>query len=85
MIRCFSIACIGTPNAANVTEYVIAEVGCVGKTIIDFVSNSPVGLRKSTIQNPSTGQSQMNTFSHGFMLVLLIIHMFNRSNGVLHS
>ncbi|CAF1317920.1 unnamed protein product [Rotaria sp. Silwood1] len=48
-------ACIGTPIGSNVTEYVIAQVYCPGKTITDFVTSSPVGLRKSTIQNPSSG------------------------------
>ncbi|CAF3704333.1 unnamed protein product [Rotaria sp. Silwood1] len=52
-------ACIGTPIGSNVTEYVIAEVGCTGKTIIDFTSSSPVGMKKSVIQNPSTGIYQI--------------------------
>ena len=59
---CSVIACIGTPIGANVTEYVIAEVGCPGKYIADFVTNSPVGLTKSTIQNPSTGEE--STLAH---------------------
>ena len=48
-------ACIGTPIGSNVTEFVIAQVGCSGKSIIDFTTTSPVGLRKTAIQNPSTG------------------------------
>ncbi|CAF2851074.1 unnamed protein product [Rotaria sp. Silwood2] len=52
-------ACIGTPIGSNVTEYVIAQIGCTGKTIIDFTSSSPVGMTKSTIQNPSTGIYQI--------------------------
>ena len=49
------VACIGVPIGATITEYVIAEVGCTGKTIIEFVTNSPIGMTKSIIQNPSTG------------------------------
>ncbi|CAF3285324.1 unnamed protein product [Rotaria sp. Silwood2] len=52
-------ACIGTQIGSNVTEYVIAQIGCTGKTIVDFVSSSPVGMTKSTIQNPSTGIYQI--------------------------
>ncbi|CAF2051870.1 unnamed protein product [Rotaria magnacalcarata] len=52
-------AYIGTPIGTNVTEYVIAQVGCTGKTIIDFTSSSPVGMTKSTIQNPNTGIYQI--------------------------
>ncbi|CAF1080336.1 unnamed protein product [Rotaria sordida] len=52
-------ACIGTPIGSTVSEYVIAQIGCSGKTIIDFTSSSPVGMTKSTIQNPSTGIYQI--------------------------
>jgi hypothetical protein len=48
-------ACIGIDIGANVTEFVIAQVGCTGKSIIDFVTSTPVGMTKSVIQNPSTG------------------------------
>ena len=51
----FLKACIGTPIGSNVTEYVIAQIGCTGKSITEFTTNSPVGLTKSAIQNPSTG------------------------------
>ncbi|CAM4803939.1 unnamed protein product [Rotaria magnacalcarata] len=43
-------AYIGTPIGTNVTEYVIAQVGCTGKTIIDFTSSSPVGMTKRIYQ-----------------------------------
>ncbi|UJR14593.1 hypothetical protein I4U23_001588 [Adineta vaga] len=46
-------ACIGTPIGSNVTEYVIVQVFCAGKTITDFVSSTPVGMTKSVILNPS--------------------------------
>jgi hypothetical protein len=36
-------------------ETVIAQVTCPGKTITDFVTSSPMGLRKSAIMNPSPG------------------------------
>ncbi|CAF3771940.1 unnamed protein product [Rotaria sordida] len=52
-------ACIGTPIGSTVSEYVIAQIGCSGKTIIDFTSSSPVGMTKSTIENPSTGIYQV--------------------------
>ncbi|CAF0857108.1 unnamed protein product [Adineta ricciae] len=48
-------ACIGTPIGSNVTEYVIVQVYCAGKTIIDFITSTPVGMTKSTILNPSPG------------------------------
>lgn len=48
-------ACIGTLVGSNVTEYVIVQIGCSGKTIVDFTTNTPVGMTKSAIQNPSTG------------------------------
>ncbi|UJR08422.1 hypothetical protein I4U23_012692 [Adineta vaga] len=48
-------ACIGTPIGSNVTEYVIVQVYCPGKAIVDFVSSSPVGMTKSAILNPSPG------------------------------
>ncbi|UJR14650.1 hypothetical protein I4U23_001643 [Adineta vaga] len=48
-------ACIGTPIGSNVTEYVIVQVYCPGKSIIDFVSSSPIGMSKSAILNPSPG------------------------------
>ena len=48
-------ACIGVDVGQNITEYVIVQVGCPGKTIIDFVSSTPIGMTKSGIQNPSTG------------------------------
>jgi hypothetical protein len=51
----FFLACIGTPIGSNVTEYVVVQVYCPGKTIIDFITSSPIGLIKSTIQNPSSG------------------------------
>lgn len=49
------LACIGVDIGASIVEYVIAQVGCSGKTITDFTTTSPVGLTKSAIQNPSTG------------------------------
>lgn len=36
-------------------ETVIAQVGCAGKTIVEFTTSSPIGLTKSAIINPSTG------------------------------
>ena len=50
------LACIGTPIGSNVTEYVIAEVGCSGKTIIDFVSNS---IRAQVSHSLRTGTRRM--------------------------
>ena len=41
----------------NITEFVVVQVGCPGKTIIDFITSTPVGMTKSAIQNPSTGKS----------------------------
>ena len=49
------LACIGVDVGQNITEYVIAEIGCAGKIVKDFTSSTPVGMIKSTIQNPSTG------------------------------
>ncbi|CAF4309628.1 unnamed protein product, partial [Rotaria sp. Silwood2] len=53
------IACVGTPIGSNVTEYVIVQVYCSGKSIVDFITSSPVGLTKSEIQNPSSGIYQI--------------------------
>ncbi|UJR14644.1 hypothetical protein I4U23_001637 [Adineta vaga] len=47
-------ACIGTPIGSNVTEYIIVQVYCPGQSIVDFISSSPVGLKKSAILHPST-------------------------------
>ncbi|CAF4693046.1 unnamed protein product [Rotaria sp. Silwood2] len=50
-------ACVGISIGLNVTEYVIVQVYCSGKSIVDFITSSPVGLTKSGIQNPSSGMS----------------------------
>ncbi|CAF0805972.1 unnamed protein product [Adineta ricciae] len=52
-------ACIGTPIGSNVTEYVIVQVGCTGQRIVEFVSTSPIGMKKSAILNPSAGIYQL--------------------------
>ncbi|CAF3393274.1 unnamed protein product, partial [Rotaria sp. Silwood2] len=49
--------CVGISIGLNVTEYVIVQVYCSGKSIVDFITSSPVGLTKSGIQNPSSGMS----------------------------
>ena len=49
------LACIGVHVGQNITEYVIVQVGCTGKTIIDMVTSSPIGLLKSNLVNQSTG------------------------------
>ncbi|CAF1517940.1 unnamed protein product, partial [Adineta ricciae] len=46
-------ACIGTPIGSNVTEYVVVQTYCPGQTIVNFVSSSPIGMKKSAILNPS--------------------------------
>lgn len=51
-----NLACIGIQPGVLVTEKVIAQVGCLGKSIIEFVTSSPIGMTKSVIQNPSTGE-----------------------------
>ncbi|UJR16955.1 hypothetical protein I4U23_003853 [Adineta vaga] len=48
-------ACIGVMPGDNITEYVIVQVYCPGKSIVDFVSSVPIGMTKSAILNPSTG------------------------------
>jgi hypothetical protein len=42
-------------KTANVTEYVIAQVNCSGKTIVDFVTSAPVSMKKSATTNTSPG------------------------------
>jgi hypothetical protein len=43
-------------SLGNLTnETVIAQVGCAGKTIVEFTTSSPTGLIKTNIINPSTG------------------------------
>jgi hypothetical protein len=49
-------------------ETVIAQVSCAGKTIIDFITSSPVGMTKTVIANPSTGRSWNSSFSLKVML-----------------
>ena len=39
-------------------ETIIAQVGCPGKTIPEFITSSPMGLIKTAISNPSTGMGQ---------------------------
>ncbi|UJR19911.1 hypothetical protein I4U23_023043 [Adineta vaga] len=46
-------ACIGVMPYDNITEYVTIEVYCPGKSIVEYVSSVPVGMRKSAILNPS--------------------------------
>ena len=38
-----------------VNETVIAQVGCTGKTIIDFTTSSPAGMSKTNIINTGPG------------------------------
>ena len=38
----------------NVTERVVVQVNCPGKSIVDFISTVPRGITKSSILNPST-------------------------------
>ncbi|CAF3922512.1 unnamed protein product, partial [Adineta steineri] len=46
-------ACIGTPIGSNVTEYIIVQVYCPGHAIVDLVSSTPTGMKKSAIINSS--------------------------------
>ncbi|CAF1155612.1 unnamed protein product [Adineta ricciae] len=48
-------ACIGVLVGDNVTEVVVIQVYCTGKTITEYVSSVPAGMTKSAILNPSTG------------------------------
>ncbi|UJR24422.1 hypothetical protein I4U23_005798 [Adineta vaga] len=48
-------ACIGTPVGSNVTEYVIVQTFCPGQTITNFITSTPIGMKKSAILNPSPG------------------------------
>jgi len=36
-------------------ETVIAQVGCAGRTIVEFTTSSPIGLIQTAIANPTTG------------------------------
>ncbi|UJR18699.1 hypothetical protein I4U23_005606 [Adineta vaga] len=47
--------CIGIAPGDNITEIVVAQVICPGKSIVKFISSTPIGMKKSNIQNPSTG------------------------------
>lgn len=57
-----SLACLGVVLPKNVTETVIAQVNCPGKTIDDFISSSPIGLRKGPIVNMGSGKSMICVF-----------------------
>ncbi|UJR17455.1 hypothetical protein I4U23_004350 [Adineta vaga] len=48
-------ACIGVMPNDNITERVIVQVNCPGKSIVDFISTVPRGVTKSGILNPSVG------------------------------
>ena len=51
----------------NLTEEtVIAQIGCSGKTIVEFTTSSPIGLIKSAIMNPSTGYIHFKYSSFNF-------------------
>ncbi|CAF0825479.1 unnamed protein product [Adineta ricciae] len=47
-------ACIGTSNSTFVTESIIVETYCPGQYVTDFVSSSPIGMKKSAIINSSS-------------------------------
>jgi hypothetical protein len=57
---------------------VIAQVGCTGKTITEFTTSSPIGLIKSSIINPSTGQNIyfLLLFHLLFTLILIFIGIY---------
>ena len=59
---CVSIACVGVMPGDNISDTVIVQIGCTGKTIVDFVSSVPIGMMKGSIQNPSTGIFVLNFF-----------------------
>jgi hypothetical protein len=40
-------------------ETVIAQVNCPGKSIIDFMTSSPLGMTTTAIVNPSTGKTRI--------------------------
>ena len=40
----------------NITERVVVQVNCPGKSIVDFISTVPRGMDKSNIINASNGQ-----------------------------
>ncbi|CAF1422330.1 unnamed protein product [Adineta ricciae] len=42
--------CIGAPIGLNVTEFITAKVFCPEKNIIEFISNSPIGMEKVLLQ-----------------------------------
>ncbi|CAF1507596.1 unnamed protein product [Adineta ricciae] len=48
-------ACIGVMPNDNITERVVVQVNCPGKSIVDFISTVPRGMDKSSILNISTG------------------------------
>lgn len=56
MILLIFIACIGVLLPGNVSELVIAQVNCPGKSIVDLISSSPVGLKKGSITNISASK-----------------------------
>lgn len=65
------LACLGVVLPKNVTETVIAQVNCPGKTIDDFISSSPIGLRKGPIVDMGSGKSMISMsaleFSFSYM------------------
>lgn len=62
--------------SGNLTnETVIAQIGCVGKTIVEFTTSSPIGLIKSAIMNPSTGTIIVTTRSF-LQFDLVFLHRY---------
>ncbi|CAF4660911.1 unnamed protein product, partial [Rotaria sp. Silwood2] len=59
-----NLACIGTPISALTNETVIAQVNCANKTIIDFTTSSPIGMKKTAITKIGTSKTD---FAASFM------------------
>ena len=52
----FNLARIGVILSANSSGLVVAQVNCPEKSIVDFISSSPIGMRKGPITNTAPSQ-----------------------------
>lgn len=67
------LACIGTPIGTSVTENVIVQVYCPGKSIVDLITSSPVGLTQSAITQTASSRSPLTNKSLSVISRLIFI------------
>jgi hypothetical protein len=66
-------ACIRTLISSNVTKYVNAQVFCKGKNMTDFVTSSPIGMKKVKLCISVKQLYFMYFLHHGFLDIRIIL------------